>query len=76
MDISKLPRLACFSHVLHLAVQKALVVPEIVKAITRAKHLVVHFRHSVKSTNILRQKQRDLKFSEDKLKQVCKILLY
>ena len=75
VDILKLPRLACLSHVLHLAVQKALVVPEIVKAIARAKRLVGHFRHSVKSTNILRQKQRDLKFSEDKLKQVCKILL-
>ena len=63
-------RFGCFSHTLQLSVQKALHLPDISKALGRGKRLVSHFRSSVKSTNILRQKQRDLKHKEHKLIQV------
>ena len=51
-------RLGCFSHTLQLSVQKALNLPVISKAIGRGKRLVSYFHSSVKSTNVLRQKQR------------------
>ena len=63
-------RLGCFSHTLQLSVQKALNLPVMSRAIGRGKRLVSHFHSSVKSTNVLRQKQRDLKHKEHKLIQV------
>ena len=63
-------RLGCFSHTLQLSVHKALSLPAISKAVGRGKRLVSHFHSSVKSTNILRQKQRDLKHKEHKMIQV------
>jgi len=62
--------LGCFSHTLQLSVHKALSLPAISKAVGRGKRLVSHFHSSVKSTNILRQKQRDLKHKEHKMIQV------
>ena len=49
------PHQGCFAHALQLGVNKAMELPEIAKAIGRAKRMVTHFHHSVKSTNILRQ---------------------
>lgn len=46
----------CFAHTLQLGVQKAMELPEMAKALGRAKRLVSHFNHSCKSTNILRKK--------------------
>ena len=63
-------RIGCFSHTLQLSVQKALTLPVMSKAIARGKCLVSHFHTSVKSTNILHQKQRGLKHAEHKLIQV------
>ena len=63
-------RLGCFSHTLQLSLQKALNLPVMSRPIGRGKRLVSHFHSSVKSTNVLRQKQRDLKHKEHKLIQV------
>ena len=63
-------RIGCFSHTLQLSVQKALNLPVMSRAIAHEKCLVSHFHSSVKSTNVLRQKQRDLKHAEHKLIQV------
>lgn len=60
-------RLGCFSHTLQLSVQKAL---HLSRALGRKKCLVSHFHLSVKSTNILHQKQRYLKHKKHKLIQV------
>ena len=70
--IARLERqhIGCFSHTLQLSVQKALNLPVMLRAIARGKRLVSHFHSSVKSTNVLRQKQRDLKHTEHKLIQV------
>ena len=70
--IARLERqhIGCFSHTLQLNVQKALNLPVMSRAIARGKRLVSHFHSSVKSTNVLRQKQRDLKHTEHKLIQV------
>ena len=57
------PHQCCFAHTLQLGVNKAMELPEI------AKRMVTHFHHSVKSTNILRQKQKDLHHFEDCLVQ-------
>ena len=47
----------CFSHTLQLDVQKAISLTDVSRAFGRARK---HFHSSVKSTNILRQKQQDL----------------
>ena len=44
-------------------------VPQISKALGRAKHLVSHFHHSSKSSSILRQKQSELHYSQLNLVQ-------
>lgn len=51
-------QLGCFAHTIQLGVKKAMTVPEMVRALGRSKRLVGHFHHSIKSTNVLRQKQR------------------
>jgi len=60
----------CFSHTLQLGVQKAISLTDVSKAFGRARKLVGHFHSSVKSTNILRQKQQDLRHDQHKLIQV------
>ena len=71
-------RLGYFSHTLQLGVQKALNLSAVSRALGRGRRLVSHFHSSIKSTNVLCQKQRDLKHKEHKLIQVtinCYILL-
>ena len=65
----------CFSHTLQLSVQKALNLSSTSRALGRAKRLMSHFHSSTKSTNVLCQKQRDLKYKEHKLIQVHIYLL-
>jgi len=60
----------CFSHTLQLGVQKAISLTDISRAFGWARKLVGHFYSSVKSTNILRQKQQDLRHNQHKLIQV------
>ena len=69
LDSLEWPHLGCFAHTIQLSVQKAMEVPEVAKALGRARRLVGHFHHSVKSTNILRQKQKDLHYPESSLSQ-------
>ena len=59
----------CFAHTLQLEVQKAMELPEMSRALGRAKRLVSHFNHSCKSSNILRKKQKDPKHPEQCLIQ-------
>ena len=54
------PHMPCFSHTLQLAVEDAMKLPEVSKALARCRRLVSHFNHSSKSTYLLRQKQADL----------------
>ena len=63
------PHVGCFAHTFQFGVQKAMEVPEIARALGRAKRLVSHFHHSIKSTNVLHQKQRDLHHDEHNLIQ-------
>ena len=60
MEILGWPHMLCFSHTLHLAVEDAMKLPEVSKALARCRRLVSHFNHSSKSTYLLRQKQADL----------------
>ena len=60
----------CFSHTLQLGVQKAISLTDVSRAFGRARKLVGHFHSSVKSTNVLRQKQQDLRHNQHKLIQV------
>ncbi len=62
MESIEWPHVGCFAHTIQLSIKKAMEVPEVAKALGRARHLVGHFHHSVKSTNILRQKQKDLHY--------------
>ena len=50
----------CFSHVLNLAVEKVLQLPDVSKAVARCRRVVSHFHHSSKSTYLLKIKQQDL----------------
>ena len=60
----------CFAHTLQLGVQKAMELPEMAKALGRAKRLGSHFNHSCKLSNILQKKQRDLKYKEQCIQSV------
>jgi hypothetical protein len=64
LDSLEWSHLGCFAHTIQLGVHKAMEVPEVAKALGRARRLVGHFHHSVRSTNILRQKQKDLHHPE------------
>ena len=59
----------CFSHTLQLAVQVAMKLPAVSRAIARCKRLINHFHHSVQSTQILRSKQKSLKHPQHSLIQ-------
>ena len=63
------PRMPCFSHTLQLAVERAVSLPEVSKALARCRRLVSHFNHSSKSTYLLKQKQKDLHHSQHSLIQ-------
>ena len=56
MEILGWPHMPCFSHTLQLAVEDAMKLPEVSKALARCRRLVSHFNHSSKSTYLLRQK--------------------
>ena len=60
-------------HTLQLGVHKAMALPEMIRALGHAKRLVGHFHHSVKSTNVLHQKQKDLRHDEQHLIQASYI---
>lgn len=49
----------CFGNTIHLEVQKAMEIPGMTRALVQAKGQVSHFHNSVKSTNVLHQKQKD-----------------
>ncbi len=51
-DILGWQRMPCFSHTLQLAVEKAMSLPEVSRALARCRRLVSHFNHSSKSTYI------------------------
>ena len=50
----------CFAHTLQLGVKKSMEIPQVSKALARARRVVSHFHHSSKSYYILKQKQIDL----------------
>ena len=73
LEILGWQQLGCFAHTLQLGVHKAMALPEMIRALGRAKRLVGHFHHSVKSTNVLHQKQKDLRHDEQHLIQTSYI---
>ena len=68
-EILEWQRMPCFSHTLQLAVEKAMSLPDVSKAIAWCKRLVTHFNHSSKSTYLLKQKQEDLHHHQHSLIQ-------
>ena len=52
-DILNWPRMPCFSHSLHLAVEAATKRPQVSRALAHSKCLVGHFHHSAKSSYTL-----------------------
>ena len=63
------PRVSCFSHTLHLAVEEVFKIPAVSKALARLRRLVNHFNHSPKATYVLKQKQQLLQHTEFNLVQ-------
>lgn len=63
------PRMPCFSHTLQVAVEQAVSLPEVSKALACCQHLVTHFNHSSKSTYLLKRKQEDLHHPQHSLIQ-------
>ena len=53
-DILGWQRMPCFSHTLQLAVEKAMSLPDVSRALARCRCLVSHFNHSSKSTYLLK----------------------
>ena len=58
------PRVSCFSHTLQLAVEEAVKIPAVSKALARIRRLVTHFNHSPKATYVLKQKQQLLQHTD------------
>ena len=52
--------MGCFAHMLQLGVKKAMQVPQVAKALGRARDLVSYFHHSNKLSYVKKQKQTDL----------------
>ena len=50
----------CFSHVLNLAVEKAMAVPGVSRALARCRQLTSHFHRSTNASYVLKRKQADL----------------
>ena len=55
---------SCFSHTLQLAVEDAVKIPAVSKALARIRRLVTHFNHSPKATYVLKQKQQLLQHTD------------
>ena len=60
IEILSWQHFGCFAHTLQLRVKKTMQVPQVSKALGRARNLVGHFHHSSKSSFVLKQKQTDL----------------
>ena len=50
----------CFSHVLNLAVEKAMAIPGVSRALARCRQLTSHFHRSTNASYVLKRKQADL----------------
>ena len=68
-EILTWPHFNCFAHTLQLGVKKSMEIPQISKALARARRVVSHFYHSSKSSYILKQKQVDLHVNQLNLVQ-------
>ena len=55
LDICGWEHMPCFSHTLQLAVQDAMKLPAVLRAIGWCKRLVTHFRHSLNSIEFFEQ---------------------
>ena len=69
MEILGWEHFCCFSHSLQLAINQAFDIPQVSRALARARNLVTHFHHSAKSTHLLKEKQRGLKHPSHSLVQ-------
>ena len=58
------PRVSCFNRTLQLAVEEAVRIPAVSKALARIRRLVTHFNHSPKATYVLKQKQQLLQHTD------------
>ena len=55
-EILSWPRFGCLALTLQIGVKKAMEIPQISRALARARRVVTHFHHSSKSSYILKQK--------------------
>ena len=53
MSVLEWPHFRCFGHTFQLAVKEAMEIPQVTKAIVRARRLVSHFHHPTKSSYVL-----------------------
>ena len=60
LDILQCLHMPCFSHVLNLAVEKAMAVPGVSRALARCRQLTSHFHRSTNASYVLKRKQADL----------------
>jgi len=55
MEILGWEHFRCFSHSLQLAINQAIDIPQVSRALARTQNLVTHFHHSAKSTHLLEE---------------------
>ena len=60
LDILQCLHMPYFSHVLNLAVEKAMAVPGVSRALARCRQLTSHFHRSTNASYVLKRKQADL----------------
>ena len=53
MSVLEWAHIRCFGHILQLAVKETMEIPQVSRAIVRARRLVCHFHHYTKSSYVL-----------------------
>ncbi len=63
-EIRKYPHLGCFAHTLNLAVQRALLVPEVSRLVGKCHQIVAFFNRSDQKNTALKSKEAELELRE------------
>nr|XP_055034732.1 E3 SUMO-protein ligase ZBED1-like isoform X2 [Misgurnus anguillicaudatus] len=68
VEIMGLTHVGCFAHIINLASQAGLKLPNVARLLGRVRHIAKFFHRSTNATRILKEKQKLLQLNEHKLK--------
>lgn len=68
VEIMGLTHVGCFAHIINLASQAGLKLPNVARLLGRVRHIAKFFHRSTSATRILKEKQKLLQLNAHKLK--------